>query len=316
MFRRHRREDADQSRRGSRADQGQQDFDELAVGEPDDELSGDELARDEPAADDELAEPAGELDDELDDEQDRAQPDGAGRAAVAGRGEDLGDPATWTRLRDSAPSAGSERGRAAGPWDAAGGYPDGERMDFGSLLVPLRDGFDIQVSLEQEPGIWIAVVHGNSAIQLQAFAAPKTTGIWDEVREEIAAEAAKSGGQSEEGDGPFGPEMLVRLTPPPVTGGQRPAMETLRFMGADGPRWFLRGLISGPAAQQPELARPFEEIFADVVVVRGDHAQPPRQPLDIQLPDEARQAIEQQIEAESNGMPNPFERGPEITEIR
>ena len=34
----------------------------------------------------------------------------------------------------------------------------------------------------------------------------------------------------------------------------------------------------------------------------------------IQLPEEARQVIEQQMEAE--GMPNPFERGPEITEIR
>jgi len=304
VFRRHRREDADQSRRGSGAGQGQQDFaEELAA--------GDELADDEPA------------DDEPDD-------DGPGRPAAARRGEDLGDPATWTRLRDSAASAGSGRDRAAGPWDAAAGYPDGERMDFGSLLVPLRDGCDIQVSLEQEPGIWIAVVYGNSAIQLQAFAAPKTTGLWDEVRHEIAAEAAKSGGQSEEGDGPFGPEVLVRLSPAALSpaalgaaaGGQHQPAETLRFMGADGPRWFLRGLISGPAAQQPELAGPFEEIFADVVVVRGDHAQPPRQPLDIQLPEEARQAIEQQIEAEGaegaegNGMPNPFERGPEITETR
>jgi hypothetical protein len=65
------------------------------------------------------------------------------------------------------------------------------------------------------------------------------------------------------------------------------------------------------------------------VVVRGDHAEPPRKALDIQLPDEARQAIEQQMEAEQAeqagpGMPvnqqgvpvNPFERGPEITETR
>jgi Protein of unknown function (DUF3710) len=307
VFRRHRREDADRSRHDSGADQGQQDFDdELAEG---DELD-DELADDELAADHELAEP--------DDGPEQAKPGGPGRPAAARRGEDLGDPATWTRLRDSAATAGSGRDRAAGPWDAAAGYPDGERMDFGSLLVPLRDGFDIQVSLEQEPGIWIAVVYGNSAIQLQAFAAPKTTGLWEEVRQEIAAEAAKSGGQSEEGDGPFGPEILVRLSQGPAsqsTGGQ-PGVEALRFMGADGPRWFLRGLISGPAAQQPELAQPFEEIFADVVVVRGDHAQPPRQPLDIQLPEEARQAIEQQMEAEGDGMPNPFERGPEITETR
>jgi hypothetical protein len=305
VFRRHRREDADRSRHDSGADQGQQGFDD----EDDDLAEGDELD-DELAADDEPA--------ELADGPERAEPGGAARPAAARRGEDLGDPATWTRLRDSAATAGSGRDRAAGPWDAAAGYPDGERMDFGSLLVPLRDGFDIQVSLEQEPGIWIAVVYGNSAIQLQAFAAPKTTGLWEEVRQEIAAEAVKSGGQSDEGDGPFGPEILVRLSQDPAghNPGSQSVAEGLRFMGADGPRWFLRGLISGPAAHQRELAQPFEEIFADVVVVRGDHAQPPRQPLDIQLPEEARQAIEQQMEAEGDGMPNPFERGPEITETR
>jgi hypothetical protein len=92
--------------------------------------------------------------------------------------------------------------------------------------------------------------------------------------------------------------------------------QPLRFLGVDGPRWFLRGLISGPAALDDELARPLEEAFAGVVVVRGDHAEPPRKPLDIQLPEQARQLFESQVEAEQNGMPNPFERGPEITETR
>jgi hypothetical protein len=301
VFRRHRREDADQSRRNSGAEQDQADLD-----------------RDEPDYDD-LAEPddeVTELDDELDDDEfedgaDLAPP----RASSAPRrGEDLGDPATWTRLRDSSAAAGSARDQLAGPWDAASGYPDGERMDFGSLLVPIREGFDIQVNLDEEAGIWIAVVYGDSALQLQAFAAPKTSGLWDEVRQEIAAEVAKAGGQSEPGEGPFGTELLARLSPDGQP-GQPPQL--LRFMGADGPRWFLRGLISGQAAARPELAQPFEAVFADVVVVRGDHAEPVRKALDIQLPEEARQAIEQQMEAEGqDGMPNPFERGPEITEIR
>jgi Protein of unknown function (DUF3710) len=294
VFRRHRREDADQSRQDSTVEQDEQDLD-------------DELA--EPDDDDDLAEL--DDDDDLAELEDDAEPGVPAKRAAGRRGEDLGDPATWTRLRDSAAAAGSRDGQAAGPWDATGGYPDGERMDFGSLLVPMREGFDIQVNLDEEAGIWIAVVSGDSALQLQAFAAPKTSGLWDEVRQEIAAEVAKSGGQSEESsDGPFGSELRARLTPE----GQPP--QWLRFMGADGPRWFLRGLITGPAAQRPELAEPFEAVFADVVIVRGDHAEPPRKALDIQLPEEARQAIEQQMEAEEQGMPNPFERGPEITEIR
>ena len=289
MFRRRRREDADQAGRASGTEQDELD-DEVA--EPDEDL---------------LEDP--ELDEyELEEDPDEEDPDEGDRPS--GPGEDLGDPATWTRLRDSAQDGPGMQD--SGPWDAATGFPEGDRMDFGSLLVPVREGFDIQVNLDEEAGIWIAVVHGDSALQLQAFAAPKRSGIWDDVREEIVAEVEKSGGTSEEQDGPFGTELLARLNQPAEPGG-RPVPQSLRFMGADGPRWFLRGLITGQAAQRQAAARPFEEIFADVVVVRGEHAEPPRKALDIALPEEARQVIEQQMEAE--GMPNPFERGPEITEI-
>jgi Protein of unknown function (DUF3710) len=320
VFRRNRREDADQSRPGSGAEPDQQDLDELDDDQPDDdqpdddEPDDDELAYDEPD-DDELAydEPdddAAEAEDEDDDEPAVSRGAAARARRSAGRRDtDLGDPATWTRLRDSA-AARSAGSQDTGPWDAAAGYPDGERMDFGSLLVPMREGFDIQVNLDEDAGIWIAVVYGDSALQLQAFAAPKTSGLWKDVRQEIAAEVEKSGGHSEAGEGPFGAELTARLT----AAGQPP--QWLRFMGADGPRWFLRGLLTGPAAADLDVARPFEEVFADVVVVRGDHAEPPRKALDIQLPEEARQAIEEQMETEGDGMPNPFERGPEITEIR
>jgi hypothetical protein len=290
VFRRRRREDADQAGRASGTEQDELD-DEFV--EPDEDL----------LEDPELDEY--ELEEEDPDEED---PDEGDRPS--GPAEDLGDPATWTRLRDSAQDGPGMQD--SGPWDAATGFPEGDRMDFGSLLVPVREGFDIQVNLDEEAGIWIAVVHGDSALQLQAFAAPKRSGIWDDVREEIVAEVEKSGGTSEEQEGPFGTELLARLNQPAEPGG-RPVPQSLRFMGADGPRWFLRGLITGPAAQRSPAARPFEEIFADVVVVRGEHAEPPRKALDIALPEEARQVIEQQMEAE--GMPNPFERGPEITEI-
>lgn len=294
MFRRRRREDADQAGRTSGTEQDELD-DEFAEPDEDELDEVDELEDLEDA----------ELDDYELEEEDPAE-----AHARAGRGEDLGDPATWTRLRDSAQDGPGMQD--SGPWDAASGFPEGDRMDFGSLLVPVRDGFDIQVNLDEEAGIWIAVVHGDSALQLQAFAAPKRSGIWDDVREEIIGEVQKSGGTSQEQEGPFGTELLARLSQPAEPGG-RPVPQSLRFMGADGPRWFLRGLITGPAAQHEAAARPFEEIFADVVVVRGEHAEPPRKALDIALPEEARQVIEQQMEAE--GMPNPFERGPEITEI-
>jgi hypothetical protein len=235
-------------------------------------------------------------------------------SARRARRADLGDPATWTRLRDSQVSTPAMT-RSAGPWDGASEYPDGERIDFGSLLVPVRDGYDVQVFMSEEEGISIAVVRGDSGLQLQPFAAPRSAGLWHEVLPEIADEVANAGGQSQEQAGPFGPELVATVVPQGAGEYDVPP-QPLRFMGADGPRWFLRGLISGPAATDADLARPFEDIFSDVVVVRGDHAEPQRKPLDIRLPDEAREVLESQLSEQGANQFDPFERGPEITETR
>jgi hypothetical protein len=207
----------------------------------------------------------------------------------------------------------------AGPWDAGEDVPAQERVDFGSLLVPAGEGCEIQVSVMEDQAAWITVVRGESGLQLQAFAAPKSGGLWDEVRREIAAELTRTGGQSHEAQGPFGMELVARIVPgEPVQGARRGALEPVRFLGVDGPRWFLRGLISGPAARHEELARPLEQVFANVVVVRGDHPAPPRDLLEIRLPEQVRQALaEKPDEPEENRWAlGPFERGPEITETR
>jgi hypothetical protein len=322
VFRRRRRDGKDETG----LEPGDEDFpaaeDELAEqDDADDEWSDDEWA-DSEWADSESADEEGLGDEhapaDLADTGDLAEaPDAAG--AVEGEERradrvDLGDPMTWTRLRDSQVISPAMI-RSAGPWDGAGEYPGGERIDFGSLLVPVRDGYDVQVFVSDEEGISVAVVQGDSGLQLQPFAAPRSAGLWHEVMPEIAEEVAKAGGHSLEQDGPFGPELLATVVPQGADVDDVPP-QPLRFMGADGPRWFLRGLISGPAAADAQLALPFEEIFADVVVVRGEHAEPPRKPLEIQLPDEARQVLESQLADSDPDLLNPFERGPEITETR
>jgi Protein of unknown function (DUF3710) len=297
------------------------DGDELAAGE----LADGESAADEAGEYDEYdeydeADEYGE-DDEDDEFADDEQSGEDARPAAAAQADpslvDLGDPETWTRAQRAATepvTAGRGQQQDSGPWDGAGTFPDGDRMDFGSLLVPAREGFDIQVNVAEEQGVWVAVVRGDSGLQLQAFAAPKTSGLWAEDRQEIAEQITAAGGESQEAPGPFGVELHARLSPE-GPGQRRQRLEPVRFLGVDGPRWFLRGVISGPAARRPELAKPFEEIFADVVVVRGDHPAPPRDLLEIQLPEQAREALEAQL-AQDAGLPNPFERGPEITETR
>ena len=240
--------------------------------------------------------------------------------------EELGpdDEETWDEPGDEDPGdAGDEAaapgeagGPAWGPWDAAGDVPPLNRVDFGSLLVPVADGFEIQLNIADDQGPLIAVVQGDSSLQVQAFAAPKSDGLWEDVRQEITTAVAEGGGQAEETDGPFGPELHVRVP------GEQPliGLQPIRFLGVDGPRWFLRGVITGPAAERPDVAAPFEAIFAGLVVVRGDHPVPPRDLLEVTLPEEARKAMEEQMAAageEGFGEPiNPFDRGPEITETR
>ncbi len=206
-------------------------------------------------------------------------------------------------------------GRAAGgPWDIADSYPPAERIDFGSLLIPVREGFDVAV---EDQGSWVALVHHDTAIQLRAFAAPRSGGLWDEVRNEIAASLADSGGSCADVVGPFGPELSAQL---PVAEEGQPVSGLLpfRFLGFDGPRWFLHGVISGPAASDPVLTESFDALFADVVVVRGDYPAPPREQLAITLPAERKGEDEQQQGQDEPDwhLPDPFTRGPEITEIR
>lgn len=313
MFRRRRRDETDPAARdGSEGDY--QAADELAEheGYDDNEASppypdGDEdAAVVVSAADDELT---GDVDHEPAGPPEAAEPDGPRR-------EDLGDPGTWTRLRDKA-TAEPAHLRSAGPWDSTGGYPDADRVDFGCMLVPVRDGSDVQVSLSEDTGVMIGVVSADSLLQLQVFAAPRSSGLWAEVRPEIADEVSKAGGRSQSQDGPFGPELLAWLDPGADAPGGLPP-QPLRFLGVDGPRWFLRGMISGPAAVDADLAKPLEDAFAEVVVVRGEHAEPPRKPLEIHLPEQAQQLFEAQAEAEAEqqDVSYPFERGPESTETR
>ena len=237
--------------------------------------------------------------------------------------DEPGDEESWDGAGVEASAAAASSGpaetgaQAWGPWDAADDIPPLNRVDFGSLQIPVVDGFEIQLNIADDQGPLIAVVRGDGSLQVQAFAAPKSDGLWEDVRQEIATAVTEAGGRAEETEGPFGPELHVQVPGEPPQSGLQP----IRFLGVDGPRWFLRGVITGPAAENPEVGAPFEEIFAGLVVVRGDHPVPPRELLEITLPEEARQAMEEQMAAAEEGGRfseplNPFERGPEITETR
>src|SRR5271157_4483414 len=221
-------------------------------------------------------------------------------------------------LAEQAQLTGTSRAEG-GPWDAGEAFPAQERVDLGSLQVPVGPEHEIQLVMAEQHGAWVTVRYRESEVQIQAFAAARRSTLWDDVRAEIAAEVHTAGGRSQESEGSFGIELMAQV---PIEPGQPASgMRLVRFVGVDGPRWFVRGLFTGPAADGGEHAELLEEVLRNVVVVRGEHPVPPREILELRLPPEARQALEEQQAAEEEesrfrGDLNPFERGPEFTETR
>lgn len=227
------------------------------------------------------------------------------------------------------PVKGDDRHRATGPWDATEDAPESERMDLGSMKVPMDQGSDIQVNVAKDKQgkqriIGITLVRGRTSLQVQPFAAPKSSGLWDEMREELREQVTQQGGRVEDHDGPFGAELRALV---PVKGrtneegkqlGQR-----VRFIGVDGPRWVLRGVVRGEGASKPEMMAEAERMFAGIVVVRGEQPAPPNEMLPITVPKEIQDKMTEAAEQRSaqqaaqkgnagrspNGSPNPGTAG-------
>jgi len=156
-----------------------------------------------------------------------------------------------------------------------------------------REGLHLRLEVEEgsQRVVAVGLDYDESTLQVQPFAAPRSTGLWHEIRAQIAEQIERQGGTVDEVEGPFGPEL--RALVPVVTDGTgttdgaRPA----RFVGVDGPRWFLRGVIAGKAAEQPDDATEIEELFRSVVVVRGTTPMPPRDLIPLHMPKATQSAV-------------------------
>jgi hypothetical protein len=227
------------------------------------------------------------------------------QAAESGESQD-------TAAEDSAAAdADAPSGRrATGPFDVSEIDSQDGYVDLGALLIAPREGLQLRLEVEEATQRVVAVTMdlNGSSLQLQAFAAPRSEGLWDEIREQIGQSVGSQGGQVEEIEGPFGTELVAKL-PAAGTDGAR-GYRVARFIGVDGPRWFLRGVLGGEAALDRDAAANLEELFRRIVVVRGDNPMPPRDLLQLRLPKDAAAGPPQ-------GAPEfkEPERGPEITEI-
>lgn len=167
-----------------------------------------------------------------------------------------------------------------GPYDVAVAPADDvPRLDLGTLQIPNVPGVGLQ--LEATPNGQVGKVmleHEGSRLQLSVHAAPRTEGIWDEVRAELRTDLLGKGAKVVEVDGAYGTQLAARQ--PQAGGGYLEA----RYIGIDGPRWFVMAVLIGPAAADPDRATVFQAVLRDLVVDRGQEARPVKELVPLRLP--------------------------------
>ena len=199
--------------------------------------------------------------------------------------------------------------RESGPWDIGEvddleGDEEHPRIDLGSILLTGVPGSELRLQVAEETNEIVSammiietVVEApasartaptaySSALELGAYAAPRSGGLWAELREEIIESATAEGGSASLIEGPFGVELrrLVPVTTPDGEQGYQPS----RMWVAEGPRWLLRGIVYGQAAVEEDpdapVVRDVLSAFRGVVVRRGDEAMAPGDLLPLRMP--------------------------------
>lgn len=191
-------------------------------------------------------------------------------------------------LPEDAKSAPADRAEH-GPFDESEANAVRPYVDLGAIKLVPRPELQLRLEVEESTKrvIAVGIDYQGSTLQVQAFAAPRSSGLWHEVRGQIVEQLRKQGGEITERDGVFGPEVLARI---PVQAEGQPATRIARFVGVDGPRWFLRGVIAGQGAVDPAAAEAIDDVFRSIVVVRGSTPMPPRDLIPLQVPAGAQAA--------------------------
>jgi len=176
--------------------------------------------------------------------------------------------------------------RSQGPWDASEKSPDDDPayIDLGALLIRGRVGFAVQLPTDGDSDDIgsVVLVTDDAAVELRAFAATRSGGLWDEVRADLVEEVERLGGENDEVSGPFGPELRIRV-PVELPDGQE-GIQPSRIVGIEGPRWLLRATFLGDAGLNPSDEGLLMDALKDVIVVRGEDPRIPREPLMLVLP--------------------------------
>lgn len=162
------------------------------------------------------------------------------------------------------------------------------RVAYGPLIVTQPE--DVRIQLQGDPKtkevFSLLAHHEGSGLEVALFAAPRSGGLAEELREDIVEEASQKAGNAETAQGPFGVEVR-RVLPLEGPEGEQ-LFHVSRIWLVEGPRWLLRGTLMGKAALV-EGAKPpadfFVEFFRNLVVRRDDEARSPGELIHLALPE-------------------------------
>lgn len=179
------------------------------------------------------------------------------------------------------------RGDDRGPWDIDDEevVDYDEYLDVGAFYLPYMQGIELRLKANRASGevLGATISYGSSSLEIEAFAAPKTLGLWDDVRDDLLTGNDNASSRP----GIFGTEVLL---PVDVKGNT----VVTRIVGVDGPRWMLRGIFSGPAASDGEEKEILDNLFQEIVVERGDEPLAPRDMIPMHAPITPKQRREQE----------------------
>lgn len=153
-------------------------------------------------------------------------------------------------------------------------------LDFGAIRIEGDNSIGISLEVSEETGRGVALTFeiGDSKLQVVVAAASKHEGIWADALEQLSTSIRASGGVVEEFNGALGRGINASIPQP------KAANRLVRFIGVDGPRWFVRGTVTGAAVIDPNAYQAVEDFFRSLVIHRGESPMPPREPLELVVP--------------------------------
>ncbi|HEY2723677.1 MAG TPA: DUF3710 domain-containing protein [Pseudonocardiaceae bacterium] len=188
----------------------------------------------------------------------------------------------------------AEYGEAAGsgPYDEADAPGDDlNRLDLGSMRLPIPDGAQLQVEVDQSgPVRAVHLITEAGQVTVTVFAAPRSGGLWREVSKELVSRLRADGARVARVRGEWGDEIDAATQ-----------QGHMRFLGVEGPRWMLRGVAVGAEEQVEDRLVLLRDVVRETVVVRGADPMPVRSQLPLILPE----AIAEQLKQATAGPADP-----------